>query len=256
MTQSSNSDGINCDITTVDGKQVSLSTALYKIPRLLFSQMLLDFWQGSSGGVGHLVMFRLTGLSTVNRLPIAWARCFRLVKLRFQPTCVHVPSPLFAESESPTLCYSLTWLILYMFAICFRISDKTRHLTSVSVDSVYRCGFSKPGSSIFHGFSLICPIVGKVSWRFFSTRKEPPFTRESAAEQPRLIWRHPSWNRPTENASKDLTGHLKAKIFMLWYSHRDTLLTPSIARMKTPKGYLMQTRAHVRKARFNYNPNQ
>lgn len=64
--------------------------------------MLNNFWlkdlvQSSSGGAEHLVMFRLTGLSTVNRLSMALlgAESFK-TPISTELTCLHAPSPVLA----------------------------------------------------------------------------------------------------------------------------------------------------------------
>lgn len=157
-----------------------LSIVLYKVPSLLFSnavRLLAELRRRRRTSRPVPSDWSVYSKSTFNCVSLVQ----RLVKLQFQPSRhVYLHQVLAGRSViSKTVLLSYLTHPLY---ICNLFPNQQRNAKSHDL----RVWFLKPGRSMFHGFCLICLIVGR-SPSPFSTKKEAPFTWESPAEQPRLI---------------------------------------------------------------------
>lgn len=194
----------------------------------LLAEDLVQSW-----GAGHLVLFRLTGLSTVYRLSIALAWCRDLENFDFSRADMFICTKSSFSRSVILKTILLFWLNLYIymqfvsqFARKCKISQSTGVVTQPWTQSCFMYSVSDRGN---------------VSWRVFfkkKKKKEPSFTLESPAEHSRLVWKHLSETEMfqkrfaleaffrkchfqqlksqkrglIEHKSTDLTGNLKAII--------------------------------------------
>lgn len=152
----------------IAGKQVSSNGQNLHICPECCSRFLIYFFSHTiwllaedlvqSWGAGHLILFRLTGLSTVYRLSIALAWCRDLENLDFSRADMFICTKSSFSWSVILKTILLFWLNLYIFAICLPICKKMQNLT------IYRCGYSTLDTACFM-YSV--SDSWKVSWCVF-----------------------------------------------------------------------------------------